>query len=140
LTGVASHAMMSAMTNDQRLDRLERMLEKCLRVEADSQRNKSETDAKIQILIDNQKRYEEQFGKITDRATKYDALFAMYHERLAKSDERYKKFDSKRIESKKSYRGLKESFSRTTIERTLNIKPEINYIAFLHDVVLPFQS
>ena len=80
------------MTNDERLDRLERMLEKYLRTGEHSQRNMRGIDAKIQILIDAQTKYEEKFGKITDRAAKYDKLFAMYHERLAKSDERFTKF------------------------------------------------
>jgi hypothetical protein len=78
------------MTSHRHPERLERMLEKCLRADENSPGNTNSKKQKIQILIDAQTKYEEQFGKIVDRIARRDALFARYNQHLAKTGKRPK--------------------------------------------------
>jgi hypothetical protein len=78
------------MINHRNLDPLEQILEICLRRHENRSGNTTAKNQKIQILIDAQTKYEEQFGKIVDRSARRQALFARYNDHLEKSDERYK--------------------------------------------------
>jgi hypothetical protein len=80
----------NAMTSEQRLDRLERIVMMCIRADVRARREMNE---KINILIDAQIKTEDKFSRSDERFAKFDERFAKFDERFAKFDERCANYD-----------------------------------------------
>jgi hypothetical protein len=99
-----------AMTPEQRLDRLERIVMMFARAGARARR---ETNEKINMLIDAQiksedrmakfderfAKFDERFAKFDERCARYDVLFAKHDERFAKYDQRFKELGERTDET-----------------------------------------
>jgi hypothetical protein len=79
-----------AMTPEQRLDRLERIVMMFARAGARARREMNE---KINMLIDAQIKSEDRMAKVDERFAKFDERFAKFDERFAKFDQRCARYD-----------------------------------------------
>jgi len=75
------------MTDEQRLDRLERIVRLMIKAGLRARRQSREQDEKINILINLQIKNEELFAKNEERFAKNEERFAKNEERFAKNEE-----------------------------------------------------
>ena len=81
------------MTEEQRLDRLERIVKLMIKAGLRARKQSREQDEKINILINLQMKNEELFAENEERFRKNEERFRKNEERFAKNEERFAKND-----------------------------------------------
>lgn len=77
------------MTNEERLDRLERIARLLVRAGLRARREMRQQDDKITIMIDAQIKNEERFAKLAESQAEQDAKIAMIINLQLKNEERF---------------------------------------------------
>ncbi len=104
------------MTPEQRFDRLERIVKLMIIAGLGARRQTREQDQKIGIMIDAQIRNEERFAKLTESQTHID-------QRLGYGETENPPLSQIRL---------------CQFPTPSYVETEIDHVAFLHEVVLPF--
>ena len=131
------------MTPEQRLDRLERIAKLFIKAGLRARHNMRELDEKIGMLVSLQIQNEERFSKLDQKTDMLINSQIRTDERFVRTDERFAKFE---IQTERTLQALLEIVRKVngallrSPTLSSHIKSKINYIAFLHDVVLAFQS
>lgn len=83
------------MTQEQRLDRLERIAKLFIKAGIRARRNIRQLDEKIGMLIDAQIKTEDSMKEMLEAQHQNDVRFAKTDERFVRSDERFAKSDER---------------------------------------------
>ena len=109
------------MTDEQRLDRLERIVRLMIKAGLRARKQAREQNEKINILIDSQIRYEERLGRDAGTTKDYKerliALEARAEEMAARADERFASLAATQEQTERQVQSLASTVDRFINER-----------------------